>query len=359
MTALEVCAYAAPYEGNFMNSLLALKNGMLLHGHKMIFAFPKTAANITWVKKLQNDCVIYFLPLSKAYVTPETYMMLRRIYKEHPDIEIVHSHFELYDIPVVCTAPKNVKVFWHLHDAIEAYSDLKNKLLCKLQYGVFHGRAELLSVSKVHTQYAVKLGFPKTQVRYFPNGIDTGRIKRIDRELDDREFDFLLFGWDYEIKGVDLCIKACESMEKAPCVAIVCNDNTRDRIISEFGKVPQYITLLNPEKDVNRVYSRARCFLHISRFEGLSYALLEAVYAGLPVICSNIEANRFASVFPTVAMVENENVTKISETMEIMRSGFCFFAEKKNYFLKSREIIENEYSVSEWVDRVLECYGIL
>ena len=64
------------------------------------------------------------------------------------------------------------------------------------------------------------------------------------------------------------------------------------------------------------MYEKSKCFLHISRAEGLSYALLEAVYAGLPVICSDISENRFAVQFPTVEMVESENTTDIAEKMK-------------------------------------------
>ena len=47
MTILQVCAYAAPYEGNFIKSLKALGKVYEEKGDKMVYAFPESARNIS------------------------------------------------------------------------------------------------------------------------------------------------------------------------------------------------------------------------------------------------------------------------------------------------------------------------
>lgn len=111
MTILQVCAYAAPYEGNFIKSLKALGNVYKEKGDKMVYAFPESARNILWCKELEKHTDVYYLPLAKARIKIKTYTMLKDIYCKYKDLKIVHSHFELYDAPVSLTAPKNVKVF--------------------------------------------------------------------------------------------------------------------------------------------------------------------------------------------------------------------------------------------------------
>lgn len=63
--------------------------------------------------------------MARARILPKTYLLIKQIYNEN-DIDIVHSHFELYDIPVTIMAPKKVKVFWHLHDAIKKITKMQN-----------------------------------------------------------------------------------------------------------------------------------------------------------------------------------------------------------------------------------------
>ena len=354
MTVLQVCAYAAPYEGNFIKSLKSLGEKLALKGHKMIYAFPENARNIDWCKKLSEETDVYFLPLAKARIKPSTYSALKNIYKKHKDLEIIHSHFELYDAPVSLTAPKGVKVFWHLHDALEVYNSFKHRMVHKVQYGLINRRVKLLPVSKKLIDYVVGCGFPKDQVEYIPNGLDLQRIQKVVANPLERKYDFTIFGWDYEIKGIDLAIKAALKINKSIKIAIVGKSDLNEVIKKQFGVV-SVAEVVEPVRDVNELYKNTKCFLHISRAEGLSYALLEAVYAGLPVICSDIDENKFAQVFPTVIMTEKENVNSIAEAM-VNQLECCDVDEQKVNV--SREIIEQEYSISCWVRNILEQYEV-
>lgn len=354
MTILQVCAYAAPYEGNFIKSLKILGKVYAEKGVKMIYAFPESARNISWCRDLERYTDVYYLPLARARIKLNTYRGLKNIYKKYPDLAIIHSHFELYDAPVSLTAPKSVRVFWHLHDALEGYTGIKNKLEHKVQYGFCHKNAVLLSVSQKHMKYVLKKGFPEKNARYVPNGLDTDRIRLVSTEVTKREFDFLIFGWEFERKGVDLCIEAVKKIKnKKIKVAVVGSSNTKKIIKEKYGQVLG-IEIVEPVTDINELYAKSKCFLHISRAEGFSYALLEAIYAGLPVICSDISENRFAKKFPTVEMIKNENVAEISEKMKNIVVGQIY---SKEMFDKSRRIIDEEYSIACWVGNMLKQYG--
>ena len=354
MKILQVCAYAAPYEGNFIASLKALEKKALEKGHKTIYAFPETAKDKDWCKTLAERTSVYFLPLSKARIRFSTYRKLKKIYKDNPDLGIIHCHFELYDVPVVLTAKKNVKVFWHLHDAIGDIDDRHNRFAQKMQYKFLHKKAILLSVSEKHKDFTIGLGFPKEQAKYVPNGLNTDAIGLIDTDYESRQKDFLLFGWEYERKGVDLCVKAHKELSNRYNIAVVGKSNTQELINNEFGLVDN-LEVVPPVENVNLYYRNSKCFLHISRAEGLSYALLEAIYSGLPVVCSNIKENMFAEEFPTVYMVENENVLSISQGMDLVVKKGLPSREDVNL---SRKIIEEKYSIKRWTEDVLNFYGI-
>lgn len=353
MKVLQVCAYAAPYEGNFIKSLKMLERRLKENEIEMLYAFPESAREISWCKQLSKQAKVYFLPLAKARIKYSTYAMLKKIYMENPDIAVVHSHFELYDIPVVMMASKGVKVFWHLHDGIEVYSDIKNRVINWLQYGVFHNNATLLSVSEKHKDYVVRLGFPGERAFYLPNGIDLDRIQWVKDDKEHRKYDFLMFGWEFERKGVDLCVEACKRIQKDINVAIV-GEKAMEERIQQMG-LSRGIDVIEPISDINELYRQAKCFLHISRAEGLSYALLEAIYAGLSVICSDIDENKFAEKFPTVQMVKNGDVESILHEMMqyTVRKN-----DNENAIVRAREIIEREYSVKSWTERILNYYGV-
>lgn len=42
MNFLFICAYAAPYKGNFISSLEVLEHKLEQNGHKVIYAFTET-----------------------------------------------------------------------------------------------------------------------------------------------------------------------------------------------------------------------------------------------------------------------------------------------------------------------------
>lgn len=348
MKVLQISAYAAPYEGNFIRALFFLEKELLQKGIQTIYCFPETAKETEWGKDMVKSKTVYFLPLSRARIRIATYVKLRRIFARHPEICIVHSHFELYDVPVSLTAPKHVKVFWHLHDAMGNYLHGINKYIWKIQYSVFSKRASLVSVSKKHMRVVIGLGFNEKRAYYVPNGIDTLRIQKVDMVNDNNIVDYLVFGWDYYRKGVDVAIEATKDLRGQVSLGIVGNTHCVEINNQE------YIKNIEPTDNVSELYSKIACFLHVSRAEGLSYALLEALYAGLPVIVSDIEENLFAKSMPTAFFVPVGNSRELARVMSDLKDGRIIV----NSFDidKTREIIENNYSLEAWTKSIYDLY---
>lgn len=351
MKILQVCAFGAPNPGNFIASLFALEDKMKEKGFETIYAFADTAKGKDWCMELMKNHRVYFLPVAKARILPKTYQIFRRIYKEN-QISIVHSHFELYDIPATVMAPKSAKIFWHLHDALEENyrkGTRSRKFLTKIQYGFFGKKAVLLSVSKAHAHFAETLGFPKNQIYYLPNGINTDRIIHIDQK--NRTSDFLMFGWDVQRKGVDLAIEAMHYFKTDQIRIVVVGEGECKRYLEDNAVIG--ITYQEPVEDVNELYSKAKAFLHISRAEGLSYALLEAIYAGLPVICSDIPENQFARKFRGIYFVKNEDSVGIAKMINCMNSQRLYSKENVEY---NRNLIKERYSLNSWCESLLKIY---
>lgn len=350
-TILQVCAFGAPNPGNFIASLLKLQEKMKEHGYETIYAFPEKAKNKEWCNELSKNSRMYFLPEAKARILPKTYQIFKRIYREN-QVDIIHSHFELYDIPATVMAPKTAKIFWHLHDALEENykkGSSSRKILTKIQYGAFVKKAVLLSVSREHASFAESLGFPKEQIYYLPNGINTEGI--IPVNYANRSSDFLMFGWDVKRKGVDLAIDAMKYLNSDQMRIVVVGEQECKNYLEQNSVAG--IVYKEPVKNVNELYSKAKAFLHISRAEGLSYALLEVLYAGLPVICSDIPENHFAREFRGICFVKNEDPVGIAKMISCINSQGLYSKENVEY---NRNLIEKRYSLNSWCESLLKFY---
>ena len=63
----------------------------------------------------------------------------------------------------------------------------------------------------------------------------------------------------------------------------------------------------------------------------------------------------FAEIFPTVTMVETENVQAIADGMaHVMEKG----APTEEEIAMARKIIDEQYSIACWTDNIVRFYGI-
>lgn len=353
MTVLQVCAFAAPSSGNFIASLTHLENNLKEQGVGTIYAFADGAKGKHWCQEIQKRTKVYFLPTAKARILPNTYRVFKQIYREN-QISIVHSHFELYDMPATIMAPKGVKIFWHLHDALKRNyqnGSASRKLLTRLQYRFAGKRPRLLSVSQEHAAFANELGFPAEQITYFPNGINTGRIQTTPLKKDSNQF--LMFGWEVMRKGVDLVVQAAEKAQAENLKIVIVGQEECKQYLTQHCSTKN-ITFLTPVDNINDLYQTTKVFIHVSRAEGLSYALLEAIYAGIPVICSDIPENRFASAFRNVFFVGNEDAEAIADQICHLVEWDGIMTDEDIHF--NQKLIEQNYSVEAWSKKLINLY---
>lgn len=357
MTILQACTYAADYGGNFIASLELLEVEMRKRGYQTVYAFPDAAKTKPWCVQIQQRTKVYFLPQAKARILPKTYRIFRRIYREN-NISIVHTHFELYDIPATVTAPQKTKIFWHLHDPIVPQKTGLHAGLWKAQYGIVGKKANLLAVADHYRNLVVDLGFPREKTQVILNGINLDRIPAVDPERK-TEVDFLTFGWDFERKGGDLILDACQKLEQDGYkFRLLFNGNAHTwPMVEEYlhGRNPAWLILGDPVENVGQLFTASRVFIQASRRETFSYAVCEAAYAGLPVISSNIEGLEWARALPTVTFFEFENKDQLYQLMKSFLDGS---ANRIAGVTQSRQIILNGYSLQVWAQNIIKAYGV-
>lgn len=356
---LQVCAYGAEYSGNFIASLEALEKRLEIEGVRTIYVFVERARKMAWCQAIERRTKVYYLPEAKARIKPQTYYLFRKIYREN-DIDIVHSHFELYDIPATIMAPKKTRIFWHLHDPINSGYGLR-KILWKIQYSIVGKRAQLLSVSDHYRKVAVQMGFPEAQTHTILNSIDLDRVcdNSILIDKPDKQYDFLTFGWDFLRKGDDLILQACNRLEREGYhfkLLLNGNDKTWPEL-EQFlhGQEPAYLVRGTPVEDVSSLFVVSKVFIQASRRETFSYAVCEAAYAGLPVISSDISGLEWAHELPTVDFFCAEDSDELYKLMKSYLDGKHKSTDEKN---ASKKIIYERYSLDVWVKQILVFYNL-
>lgn len=363
MNYLFIAAYAAPYPGNFIKSLEKLEETLINSGNKIIYAFNEEAKECDWCKQIKNRTNVYFLPTEKARIKPTTYITIRKILKKEK-IDVVHSHFELYDLPVAVVAPKNVKIFWHLHDAIDYEKEgTLHKILNKIQYSWFGNKAKLISVNDFYREKVIELGMKKENTYTVSNGIDLSRIRKINSTSKQKYLcNFFTLGWSYEIKGVDIILDACEKLEREGInfkLLLNGNNYTWKKLEKRYTKDPKWLIRQDFIDDINIVFNKANHFIQASRRETFSYAIAEAVYANKDVIASDIEGIKWAKNIPTVHFFESESSKQLYSIMKEYlnkdREGQEIYT--KEDYENASNIIKSNYSVEKWAEKIINIYN--
>lgn len=350
MKILQVCAYAAQYGGNFIASLLALENSLVKKGHQISYLFPKSASQYEWCKKIEDTHQVFYCDTNRF--SYKTFLEVKNAVK---DMDLIHSHFELYDMLVVLAAKKNQRVIWHLHDSFDEKLDWIHKTINKIQYAWIGKNTTLVSPSAYYADYVIGLGYNKKNTRVIANCIDLKRLE--EPETVETRYDFLVFGGFYYIKGLDILLDACrilKNKKKKFCVGVVGYKDTWNWIENQYPDINDCFVRLNPTEQVSLLYESVKVFMSTSRRECFSYALLEALASGRPAIVSDIPGNQWCKTYKTAYTFENENAEDLAKRM----SSFIdsdFDVDKEALAITS-EAIKSIYNVEKWASEIEEVY---
>lgn len=347
MKVLQVCAYAARYGGNFMASMKALEGLLAQQGIETAYLLPETARDMPWCRELQGRAQVYFAGLNRF--SPKVYTQVKAAMA---DADVVHSHFELYDCLTALAKRKGQKLFWHLHDSFDEVIDLPHRLINKFQYGVLGRKAVLISPNDYYSAMAADWGFPKERICHVDNAVEFSRLKKEERE---KEYDFLVFGGFYRIKGLDVLMDACRILKEKGTsfrLGVVGYPDTWDFLEGNYPDLKENIQRLEPSEDVSGFYNAAGGFICASRRECFSYAVLEALYMEKAVIASRIPGNAWAADYETVTSFPSEDAPALADAMK----GNLTKQPDPAAAAAVLEDIQKRYSARTWALAIKEIY---
>lgn len=345
--------YAAPYEGNFFASQKALARAISGYGYKTIVTIPEEGEKYLWTHELSNSVDAVFFTKDKGF---NNIKMLVTILNKY-DVAFVHTHFisrkQLLELKcAILIAKNNPRVVEHFHNHY-LYNDGRIKQICKKL--LMHNDYIVGCSSGV--KESLERGKLKNNITYIDNAID---FSRFSLEENNRNiYSLLMFGADYERKGVDIALKACDILlrKSIPVELNICisvnKEKVEENIRGIYESIPHWIHLLAPTEQIEKYYRNSGIFISPSREEGLCYALIEAAYCGCIVIASEISGQKEIQI-PEFMWCKKENADDLANKIEYvvkMHNDELDYIKKKE-----KSSSERNYSLKRWVDEMVEYY---
>lgn len=304
MRLIQLAGYASPHAGAFIPMVRAALEQASQRGWERLAVFPDSARGGQWVSELERDGVgLRFAPAGSRRRQSD---WLGGVLRESAVATILHSHFTQFDVSSVIAARRRGRAaaLWHEHSPLSETAVIKVRNLAKY---VALGRLVdgILCVSPQIAEAVQRRGAPASRVEYFPNAIDTGRFRQASE--DDRAHAraalglppdrpvLMHFGWDWQRKGGDLFLEAAAALREVgvnPVAATVNGGEPARADIRRLGLRESDVRILDSRDDVRTLFAAADIFVSPSRAEGMTFAVLEALASGVPVVASDLPGHR-------------------------------------------------------------------
>lgn len=304
MRLIQLAGYASPYAGAFIPMLREADSQGRRRGWETLAVFPEPARDRPWIVELERDGIApLFAPEgSQRHVA----RWLGGVLGAKNEPTILHSHFTRYDIGSVVAATRNdrVSVLWHEHSPLSnsrmviARNVVKYAVPGRLVDGILCVNPEIAEAVR-------RRRAPAERVEFFPNAIDTDRFAPASEEQRARaraalglprdQVVLLHFGWNWWRKGGDLFLEAAVALRDAGVNAVAATVRGGEPARADMRRLAlgeSAVRILEPADDVRSLFAAADVFVSPSRAEGMTFAVIESLASGVPVVGSDISGHR-------------------------------------------------------------------
>ncbi len=373
-TVLHAADYGGSYAGNFIASLLALDNVLNEElGLRLVLVFSDIAKGRQWLEQVEARGIPYYY-LSKSWSRVARFKTLKAIAEEHDSL-LLHSHFTTFDLDVALVAlVLKLPAIWHVHSDWGDTSGIRRwvKDLLKMRVVAARWVNCIVAVSDRVAEQVVRRGAPIQKCFTVHNGIDVDRVavsritahKEVLRRLfniPERHRVLLMFGWSPIVKGVDIAVEALKLLRErgyTDVLLMIVGGESTEVYVSQLARGISSVRVIPPVENVVDLYAMADCFILASRSEGFSYAIGEAMAAGLPVVSSDLpHLTRIygqAKGFITFTSGDSTELAKVLE--RVLKASR---AELDVWSKSNREFIEKNLTVQQWCSRLVNLYRSL
>ena len=365
LTVLQIMDYAAPYKGNFINSIERLEDHLNKVEGRLIYLLPDKAACTDWASDLiDKGKRVYFIDyifFSKKIKLKNVFSIISIIRKEK--IDIIHTHFVFYNYTLFLLKKiflRKIRIIGHFHNHFNPPNNYYRYFKIQVTDSTFN---QIIGVSKSVAESVINTGINSNKVSFIPNAIDFERLNHFVpislKTNDSTQKVVLIFGWPYLRKGVDLAIDSIKIVRKSglDVILVISLPGGKEQIVQKIagqsGNIPEWIRILDSRNDVGTYYNAADIFLSAGREEGMNYSVIEAAYETPMVIISNIPGN--PQEIPELFKFELENVRQLSELIITVLSKSE--DEKKRINNIQRNFVLKKYDLDIWCEEIINHYN--
>jgi glycosyltransferase involved in cell wall biosynthesis len=269
----------------------------------------------------QLNTLIYFLR-----------SLLHVMFAERYDLVHVHHGSSGFIVPFLRLKYKTVVTFHGVHKKEShdpKFNRLTNRFLRVSQWLNLHCANNIVSVSRPDTNYLNSLYGER--VVYIPNGVST-QLSGTREELPNP---YMVFAANrvYEIKGLHLILEAMHNNRDMRRLYVIGDmnhqDDYKERILQlAKGLNVEFTGLIREKNRLFDLIAGADLFLFPSLTEAMSMMLLEVASLGVPIIASDIEANRAVFTDEHVVFFQSGNSASLSEKLLSFEQNRDLFAER-------------------------------
>lgn len=360
-TILHIMNYAASYRGNFIDSLEFLNQELEADGLKNIYLFTKEArleGPMTWIKEMERrGQKVEFLSEHPRKDAAHIKQLIKA-----ENVKIIHTHFitmAQYLSVYSATMFLKIPVIMHMHNHSR---ELKNPLKGGLRHFLYSKCIMLACSESVYR--SLERDYPQNKKNAIDNGVNFSRLDSY-REMKHQEFGFeeeekvfLIFGFDFYRKGVDLAIRALKGLrDKGHLYSLIISLSTNfeeveKNITGILGEMPGWVKVIPARNDVATLYNSVDLFLSPSREEGLPYSVVEAAYSKCSVVLSDISAQVNLKI-PFGYLFESENIeTFQKQIINAVEDHHCKLEDWEN--VKTQ--MKKNYALDAWSKKVADFY---
>jgi L-malate glycosyltransferase len=227
-------------------------------------------------------------------VDPLCVMGIARLLERHR-VDVAHSHeFSMAVYGAAAARMTGVPHLITMHGGV--YFGLRRRRRAALRWAVRASNRIVAVSDATREDLRRMLRVPKIEVDVVLNGVPEqgGNREQVRRELGlpDHELMLLTVGNLYRVKGHDLLIEALAAVPQTPPWRLVIagqgeEESNLRRLVREKG-IGDRVSFLGFRDDVPDLLAAADVYLMPSRSEGLPLALLEAMFAGRPIMASAV-----------------------------------------------------------------------
>lgn len=345
---LLISSFMAEYKGGYINSIIKLIKKFHENNDEIVFIFPKSKTETSWIQELRDlGCKVYFLeyrPYSFNNIN-----FIRKVVKEEK-INLIYSDFTGWDNTVKFAKPF-MPAIWHERMRVNDKDTVK-KIYNVIKYR-FIGGIKTYPVGISDDVYnAVNRLSGRNRASKIYNAAAVERFDLSLPKAENKIKKYLMFSYTPVVKGVDLALDAMEKLNKDEIKAklVVVSHGANDEYLkNRYEEIPQWLEIKKPREDVEAYYFECDCFISASRSEGFSQSLMEALYAGMSAIVSDIPGTSWSKDFKGVTFFKSENADSLYSAVSDNQS-YAISEEDIEY---NRNKVREEYSVDRWVENVV------